>query len=99
MSNEDRDKHKFASGSTGWFVEKELKLTGFHVGDAAIDRNHHNFVTNLGHAAAADYLEVLKHMTKMAKDNYDIDLKTEIFFMGFTPEELKGLNVPGGSSK
>ena len=95
ISDETKQKNNFPSNSIGWLVEKGLGLSGYQEGDIAIHDKHHNFIVNKGNGTAKEYLNVLKKITKDAKEKFDIDLITEIFFLGFNDSELEGLNVAG----
>lgn len=91
IDNETKDRLGYPTTATGYIVEHVLKLSGFKINDAAISPKHHNFIENTGNASAKDYLEVIKTIVTRAKEEIGIDLKPEIFFLGFTDQELSFL--------
>lgn len=78
------------SGSTfkrpeGYFVGKmidESNLKGYSVGDAEVSTKHGGFVINKGNASAEDLMALIKHVQKVIKENYNIDLETEVIIIG-----------------
>ena len=91
ITNEQKEQFGYPTTATGYIVEHILKMTGFQIGDAAISKAHHNFIENLGHATAADYLAVIKEIQKRAEETIKIKLTPEIFFLGFEPSEIKNV--------
>lgn len=89
ITQEQKTKLGFPTTSVGFIVEHELKMTDFRVGDAAVSANHHNFIVNLGHATASDYLKVVKEIYRRTKKKLGIELVPEIFFLGFEDDEIK----------
>ncbi len=77
--------------SAGYIIEHILKMTNFRIGDAQVSKAHHNFIVNIGDATAEDYLAVIKEIIKRTKDALGIELIPEIFLIGFTEEEKKGI--------
>jgi UDP-N-acetylmuramate dehydrogenase len=68
--------------STGWIIDHELNLKGFAIGDAQISEKHSNFIVNRGHATAADYYALVKHIQKLVKTRFAFDLVPEVKFLG-----------------
>lgn len=68
--------------STGWIIDHELNLKGFAIGDAQISEKHSNFIVNRGHAAAADYYALVKHIQKLVRDRFGFALVPEVKFLG-----------------
>lgn len=89
LTQEQKQNLGIPTTSAGYIVEHMLKMTGFAIGDAAISEAHHNFIINRGKATAADYLSVMKEIYKRAKEQYDIKMVPEIFFIGFDESEIK----------
>lgn len=83
IPQEIRAERNFPTTSVGYIVEHQLKMTGFRIGDAMVSPNHHNFIVNMGKATAADYLAVIKEITRRTKQELNIEIKPEIFFLGF----------------
>ncbi len=52
--------------SAGRIIDQELNLKAFRIGDAQISPKHGNFILNLGHATAADYLAIIRHVQTAA---------------------------------
>jgi UDP-N-acetylmuramate dehydrogenase len=66
----------------GRIIDQELHLKSFQIGDAQISPKHGNFILNLGHATAADYLALIQKIQSEAKEKGFI-LEPEIKFLGF----------------
>lgn len=79
-----------SAGSTfkrpkGYFAGKlimDAGLAGFTIGGAAVSKKHCGFVINKGGATAADVLAVIRHVQKTVKDQFDVDLETEVKLLG-----------------
>jgi UDP-N-acetylmuramate dehydrogenase len=67
--------------AAGRIIDQELHLKGFRQGDAQISEKHANFILNLGHATAADYLAVIKKIQSEAEIK-GFHLEPEIKFLG-----------------
>lgn len=67
--------------SAGRIIDQELNLKDFRIGDAQISPKHGNFILNLGHATATDYLAVI-HYIQSAATNKGYTLEPEIKFLG-----------------
>lgn len=66
----------------GRIIDQELHLKGFQIGDAQISPLHANFILNLGHATASDYLSIIKKVQFETKSKLNITLEPEIIFLG-----------------
>lgn len=74
-----------SAGSTfkrpeGYFAGKLIQdsgLKGFSIGGAAVSEKHSGFVINKGGATAKDVLDVIAHVQKTVKENFDVELHTE----------------------
>jgi len=53
------------------------------IGQAQISEKHANFIVNLGGAKASDVLKLIVLAQKEVRKKFEIDLKTEIVFLGF----------------
>jgi UDP-N-acetylmuramate dehydrogenase len=67
--------------SAGRIIDQELNLKGFQIGDAQISPKHANFIVNLGHATATDYIQIINEVISKAKSK-GFDLIPEIKFLG-----------------
>src|SRR3989344_671743 len=94
LTQEQKIKLGIPTTSAGFIIEHMLKMSGFKIGDAAISKDHHNFIVNEGHADAKDYLEVMKTIYYRAKNELGIELVPEIFLLGFNEEEIKEFKHP-----
>lgn len=81
----------FHTPSIGYIIEHELGLQGYCVGDACVSSHHAAFIENRGAATAADYLSVIRTIVRAAQTKLNLTLTPEIFFKGFTAEELAGI--------
>lgn len=89
LSSEEQSRLGYPTASIGYIIEHVIKLSGFRVGDAAISKAHHGFIENLGRATANDYLQVITTIKKTAKEKIGIELHPEIFFLGFSEDQLQ----------
>lgn len=79
-----------SAGSTfkrpeGYFAGKLIQdsgLKGFSIGGAAVSEKHSVFVINKGGATAKDVLDVIAHVQKTVKENFDVELHTEVRIIG-----------------
>ncbi|WP_428864367.1 UDP-N-acetylmuramate dehydrogenase [Clostridium sediminicola] len=79
-----------SAGSTfkrpeGYFAGKLIQdsgLKGKTIGDAKVSVKHSGFIINKGNATAEDILKLIKFVQKTVKDNYGVELKTEVRIMG-----------------
>lgn len=88
ISQEDQRRLGYPTPSVGYIIEHVIGKKGFRIGDAMISQKHAAFIENMGHATAADYLEIIRIILKEIKEKTDLTIKPEIFFKGFTSEEL-----------
>lgn len=91
ISAEEQEKLGVPTPSIGYLVEHTLGLQGYRVGGAVVSPKHAAFIENTGGATAAEYLEVIRTIITAAQETCGIVLKPEIFFLGFTKEELAGI--------
>lgn len=61
---------------------EDLELKGVSVGGAQVSTKHAGFIVNTGNATAKDVKELIKYIQSKVKENYDIDLETEIMEVG-----------------
>lgn len=62
---------------------EDLGYKGYTVGGAKVSEKHANFVVNHDNAKAEDIKEIIEHLQKEVKKNYDIDLKCEQEFVNW----------------
>jgi UDP-N-acetylmuramate dehydrogenase len=94
LTQEQKEKLNLPTTSAGFIVEHLLKMTGFKIGDAAISKDHHNFIVNEGRATAKDYLKVMKTIYQRAKKELGIIMVPEIFLLGFGSTEIEEFRHP-----
>ncbi len=94
ISEKDMLRLNLPTPSAGYLIDKVLELKGYRVGDAQVSLKHSAFIENVGNATAADYLQVMKTVVEAAKEKCGQELYSEIFFKGFTIEELAFLPKP-----
>lgn len=61
---------------------QESGLKGYSIGGAQVSEKHAGFIINKGNATAKDILDLIAHIQKVIKKNYDVDLQTEIIVIG-----------------
>jgi len=82
ISEEDRAILGYPTTSAGYIVENILNMTGYRIGRAAISRDHHNFIVNLGGARAKDFLAVRDEIARRARESVGIELEDKIVRLG-----------------
>jgi UDP-N-acetylmuramate dehydrogenase len=91
LSQEQQREHNLPTPSVGYIVDQILHKKGFAIGDAQISQKHGAFIENKGQATAKEYLQVIREIVEETQKKLGITLKPEIFFKGFTAEELEFL--------
>lgn len=79
-----------SAGSTfkrpeGYFAGKLIMdsgLRGFSVGGAQVSEKHCGFVVNKGGATAMDVLNLIREVQRRVKEQFGVDLETEVRFLG-----------------
>lgn len=79
-----------SAGSTfkrpeGYFAGKLIMdsgLRGFSVGGAQVSEKHCGFVVNKGGATAMDVLTLIREVQRRVKEQFGVDLETEVRFLG-----------------
>lgn len=74
--------------SAGRLIE-QAGLKGYRVGDAQVSEKHANFIINLGAARAIDVCELIRYIRSTIRKKYNLELQTEVKFMGFANDPLK----------
>lgn len=89
ITPQDQEKLGFESNATGYIIDQKLGWRGVKkVGDAMISANHANFIENMGNAKAVDVLKIIKDTKEAVKKEFDLDLHSEIIFLGFKSCDL-----------
>src|SRR5690606_24066479 len=83
LTPEQQQKLNLPTPSIGYLIEHVLQRKGFRIGDAMVSEKHCAFIENVGQATAKDYLEVINTLVNETKQKTGIQLKPEIFFLGF----------------
>lgn len=91
ITSQEQLSHTLPTPSVGYIVDQILHKKGFNIGDAKISEHHAAFIENIGNATAQDYLDLIQLIIVETKDALGIQLKPEIFFLGFTEQELEGI--------
>jgi len=79
-----------SAGSTfrrpeGYFAGKlimDAGLSGFSIGGARVSEKHCGFVINKGGASAKDILDLIHHIQKTVKEQFDVELEPEVKMIG-----------------
>ena len=88
ISSEEQQRAGLPTPSVGYIIDQVLGLKGTRVGGAQISSQHAAFIENVENATAEDYLELTTMIMTATREKLGITLKPEIFFMGFTENEL-----------
>ncbi len=91
ISSEVQQRLNLPTPSVGYIIEHVLHRKGWQLGGAKVSEYHAAFIENTGSASAAEYLEIIKTIIAETQQKLDIRLQCEIFFLGFTKEELQGV--------
>jgi len=91
LSPKEMESRNLSSPSVGLIIDQILHLKGAQIGEAQVSLKHAGFIENLGQASANDYLKLIKKIIDQAQIQLKLQPKPEIFFLGFTPEELAGI--------
>ena len=76
--------------AAGYLIDK-AGLKGTKKGSAMISPKHANFIVNLGKASSNDVLYLIRHIKREVATAYKISLELEIKLIGFSKDEIKGL--------
>ncbi len=69
----------------GHFAGKLIQdsgLQGKGVGGAEVSKKHAGFIINKNNATATDYIKTIEMVQRVVKENYEIDLETEVKIVG-----------------
>ncbi len=66
---------------TGKLIQ-ETNLRGYQIGGAQVSMKHAGFIINAGNATTSDILKLIKHIQSEVKNHFDVDLETEVRFIG-----------------
>ncbi|WP_438350459.1 UDP-N-acetylmuramate dehydrogenase [Paenibacillus sp. FA6] len=61
---------------------QESGLQGVRIGGAEVSTKHAGFIVNVDNATASDYIGLVHHVRDTVKAKFDIDLETEVKFIG-----------------
>ena len=70
---------------TGYFAGKLIQdsnLQGFQIGGVQVSTKHAGFMVNVEQGTASDYIELIKHVQKTVKEQFGVDLETEVKIIG-----------------
>ena len=73
--------HRVAAGQ----LLDECGVRGMRVGDAMVFPKHANIIVNVGHAAAAEVLELAATMKRLVRERFKVELEEEVMFLGERP--------------
>lgn len=61
---------------------QESGLKGYQIGGAQVSEKHAGFIVNKDNATAKDILDLINHIQKTIKKNYNVELKVEVIVIG-----------------
>jgi UDP-N-acetylmuramate dehydrogenase len=94
ITHTQMEKLGYPTTGVGYIIEHVLKWSGKKIGGATISPQHHNFIINSGNATAHDVLSLIRQIKSAVHSLTGVTIEPEIFFVGFTNEELKGVLGP-----
>lgn len=92
ISLQEQQRLDLPTPGVGYIIDVLLGLKGKKVGGAEISTQHAAFIVNCGDATASDYLALVQLVLQQAQEKLQLQLKPEIFFQGFSSEELAFLS-------
>ncbi|MCI5723367.1 MAG: UDP-N-acetylmuramate dehydrogenase [Erysipelotrichaceae bacterium] len=69
---------KNPEGDNAWRLIDGIGYRGKQLGGAMVSDKHCNFIINVHHATALEYLSLIEEIQKEVKNKYDIELMTEV---------------------
>jgi UDP-N-acetylmuramate dehydrogenase len=82
LTQTQQKKLNIPTDSTGYVIDKLLKLSGTRIGDAEISNRHAAFIENVGNAKAADIYKLIRLIQTRAKKELQINLELEVQLIG-----------------
>jgi len=79
----DIDKFKEIKKIPAGYLLETLNLKGKQMGGAKVSDKHGNFIFNVGSATASDVVMLTSFIKQQVRDNFGIQLKEEIKYLGF----------------
>jgi UDP-N-acetylmuramate dehydrogenase len=61
---------------------EDCGLKGLKIGGAQVSEKHCGFIVNIEKATACDVIDLIAHIQKTVKDNYGVELQTEVKIIG-----------------
>ena len=87
----DKERLNLPTTSAGYIIDHILHKKGMIKNNLKISEQHAAFIENLGGATAEQYLQIIREIITETRTALDITLRPEIFFLGFTDDELVGI--------
>ena len=75
----------------GYFAAKlidDCGLKGYTIGGAQVSPLHAGFIVNIGGATSKDILNLIKHIQDTVKNNFGVELETEVKIIGEYPSSF-----------
>ncbi|MBB1086089.1 UDP-N-acetylmuramate dehydrogenase [Limosilactobacillus fastidiosus] len=69
----------------GYFAGKLIHdsgLQGYTSGGAQVSKKHAGFIVNINNGTATDYLNVIRHVQRVVKEKFGVELETEVRIIG-----------------
>ncbi|MEO2213288.1 UDP-N-acetylmuramate dehydrogenase [Paenibacillus amylolyticus] len=61
---------------------QDCNLQGTRIGGAEISMKHAGFIVNVDHATAQDYMDLIQFIQQKVYDTFQVELETEVIFLG-----------------
>ncbi len=68
-----------------WWLIDQVGMRGHRIGDAQISNKHSNYFLNVGTATASDVLGLIELTRNRVREEFAIELETEVSFVGEDP--------------
>ncbi|WP_323703059.1 UDP-N-acetylmuramate dehydrogenase [Mammaliicoccus sp. Dog046] len=61
---------------------QDSDLQGHRIGGVEVSKKHAGFIVNVDNGTATDYENIIKHVQKVVKEKFDVELKREVRIIG-----------------
>lgn len=61
---------------------QDAELQGHRIGGVEVSTKHAGFIVNVDNGTATDYENIIKHVQKVVKEKFDVELKREVRIIG-----------------
>ncbi len=70
-------------GEPAGYLIDQAGLKGYSIGGAKVSEIHANFIVNDDNATADDMVQLIRHLRRIIREKYSVELELEIKTIGF----------------